>query len=92
MSEVRPLVLAGNGAVPLAEVTLPAANATPEGLRQLEAILKAHPGNAPLRLHLQLPEGGQVTLAPAASLMVATDENLKQALEAEFGAGCLTLK
>jgi DNA polymerase-3 subunit alpha len=92
VNEVRPLVLAGNGAAPLAEVTLPAANATPEGLRQLEAILKAHPGSAPLRLTLQLPEGGQVTIAPAASLTVTADEKLRQALEAEFGAGCLTTR
>jgi DNA polymerase-3 subunit alpha len=92
VSEVRPLVQAGNGAVPLAEVTLSAAYATPEGLRQLETILKAHPGSAPLRLNLQLPEGGQVTIAPAASLTVTADEKLRQALEAEFGAGCLAVK
>jgi DNA polymerase III subunit alpha len=92
VSEVRPLVLAGNGPAPLAEVTLPAANATPEGLRQLEAILKAHPGSAPLRLTLQLPEGGQVTIAPAASFSVTADEKLRHALEAEFGAGCLMVK
>ena len=92
VSEVRPLVLAGNGAAPLAEVTLSAANATPEGLRQLETILKAHPGSSPLRLNLQLPEGGQVTIAPAASLTVTADEKLRQALEGEFGAGCLILK
>jgi hypothetical protein len=76
----------------LAEVTLSAANATPEGLRQLETILKAHPGSAPLRLNLQLPEGGQVTIAPAASLTVTADEKLRQALEEEFGAGCLMVK
>jgi DNA polymerase-3 subunit alpha len=92
ISEVRPLTLSGNGGIPLVEVTLAGAAANPEGLRRLEAILKAHPGNAPLRLHLQLPEGGQVTIAPAASLTVATDEDFKQAVEAEFGAGCLTLK
>jgi len=63
-----------------------------EGLRRLEAILKARPGNSPLRLNLQLPEGGQVTIAPAASLTVTADEKLRQALEGEFGAGCLTLK
>lgn len=92
VSEVRPLALPANGGAPLAEVTLPAANATPEGLRQLEAILKAHPGSSPLRLTLQLPEGGQVTIAPAASLTVTADETLRQALEAEFGAGCFTTK
>jgi DNA polymerase-3 subunit alpha len=92
VSEVRPLVLAGNGAAPLAEVTLPAANATPEGLRQLKTILKAHPGSSPLRLNLQLPEGGQVTIAPAVSLTVTADEKLRQALEGGFGAGCLMVK
>jgi DNA polymerase-3 subunit alpha len=92
VSEVRPLVLSENGGAPLVEVTLSAAAATPEGLRRLEAILKARPGNSPLRLNLQLPEGGQVTIAPAASLTVTADEKLRQALEGEFGAGCLTLK
>ncbi|HEX7513903.1 MAG TPA: OB-fold nucleic acid binding domain-containing protein, partial [Candidatus Methylomirabilis sp.] len=92
VSEVRPLVQAGNGAALLAEVTLSAANATPERMRQLETILKAHPGSAPLRLNLQLPEGGQVTIAPAASLTVTADEKLRQALEGEFGAGCMTVK
>ncbi|HEX7551069.1 MAG TPA: OB-fold nucleic acid binding domain-containing protein, partial [Candidatus Methylomirabilis sp.] len=92
VSEVRPLVLSENGEAPLVEVTLSAAAATPEGLRRLEAILKARPGNSPLRLNLQLPEGGQVTIAPAASLTVTADEKLRQALEGEFGAGCLTVK
>lgn len=92
VSEVRPLVLSENGGAPLVEVTLSAAAATPEGLRRLEAILKARPGNSPLRLNLQLPEGGQVTIAPAASLTVTADEKLRQALEGEFGAGCLTVK
>ncbi|MBI4841867.1 MAG: hypothetical protein HY803_12490, partial [candidate division NC10 bacterium] len=52
--------------------------------------LEAHRGTSPLRLHLQLPEGGQVTIAPAPTLAVATGEGLRQALEAEFGPGCLT--
>ena len=92
VSEVRPLVLAENGGAPLVEVTLSAANATPEGLRRLEAILKASPGNSQLRLNLQLPEGGQVTIAAAASLTVTADEKLRQALEGEFGAGCLAVR
>jgi len=92
VSEVRPLALSGNGGTPLVEVTLGGAAATPEALRRLEGILRAHPGNAALRLHLDLPDGKRVTIAPATSLSVTPDEKLRQALEAEFGVGCLTLR
>ncbi len=92
VSEVRPLALSGNGGTPLVEVTLGGDAATPEALRRLEGILRAHPGNAALRLHLDLPDGKRVTIAPATSLSVAPDEKLRQALEAEFGVGCLTLR
>ncbi|HSB68760.1 MAG TPA: DNA polymerase III subunit alpha [Candidatus Methylomirabilis sp.] len=91
VSEVRPLSLQANGGIPLVEVTLGRAVASPDGLRRLRAILQAHPGGAPLRLHLQLPEGGQVTIAPDPSLTVAADEALRQALTAEFGAACLSM-
>ena len=91
VSEVRPLSLQVNGGIPLVEVTLGRAVASPDGLRRLRAILQAHPGGAPLRLHLQLPEGGQVTIAPDPSLTVAADEALRRALTAEFGATCLTV-
>jgi DNA polymerase-3 subunit alpha len=92
VSEVRPLALSGNGGTPLVEVTLGGDAATPEALRRLEGILRAHPGNAALRLHLDLPDGKRVTIAPATSLSVTPDEKLRQALEAEFGVGCLTLR
>jgi len=92
VSEVRPLALSGNGGTPLVEVTLGGDAATSEALRRLEGILRAHPGNAALRLHLDLPDGKRVTIAPATSLSVTPDEKLRQALEAEFGVGCLTLR
>ena len=92
VSEVRPLALSGNGGTPLVEVTLGGDAATPEALRRLEGILRAHPGNAALRLHLDLPDGKRVTIAPATSLSVTPDEKLRQALEAEFGVGCLALR
>jgi DNA polymerase-3 subunit alpha len=92
VSEVRPLALSGNGGTPLVEVTLGGDAATSEALRRLEGILRAHPGNAALRLHLDLPDGKRVTIAPATSLSVTPDEKLRQALEVEFGVGCLTLR
>jgi DNA polymerase-3 subunit alpha len=92
VSEVRPLVLSGNGGTPLVEVALAGPAVTAESLHRLDAILRAHPGNAALRLHLQLPDGQRVTIAPAASLGVTPDAKLRQALEAEFGPGCLTLR
>ena len=91
-SEIRPLALSGNGGTPLVEVALSGPSATPEALSRLDAILRAHPGNAAWRLRLQLPDGKLVTIAPAASRSVAPDEALRKALEAEFGAGCLTLR
>jgi DNA polymerase-3 subunit alpha len=92
VSEVRPLALSGNGGTPLVEVTLAGPAASPDSFRRLNAILRAHPGNAALRLHLQLPDGQRVTIAPAASLSVTPDDAFRQAVEAELGAGCLTFK
>jgi DNA polymerase-3 subunit alpha len=91
LSEVQPLVLSGNSSLPLVEVTLAGASASSEGLRRLKALLEMHPGSSPLRLHLQLPEGGQVTIAPAPGLTVAADDNLRQELEEAFGPGCFTV-
>jgi len=92
VSEIRALALSGNGGTPLVEVTLSGPSATPEALRRLDAILRAHPGNAAWRLCLQLPDGKRVTIAPAASLSVTPDEALRNALEAEFGEGCLAFR
>ena len=92
VSEVRPLALSGNGGTPLVEVTLSGPTATAEALRRLEGILREHPGNAAVRLHIALPDGQRVTIAPAASVSVAPDETLRAALAAAFGEGCLTLR
>jgi DNA polymerase-3 subunit alpha len=91
LSEVQPLALPANGGPPLVEVTLAGEAASSDGLRRLKALLEAHRGTSPLRLHIRLPEGGQVTIAPAPTLTVAADEALRQALEAEFGPGCLSV-
>ena len=92
VSEVRPLALSGNEGTPLVEVTLTGAAASAAALHRLETILRAHPGNAALRLHLQLPDGQRVTIALAASRSVTPDDAFRQAVEAEFGAGCLTFR
>jgi DNA polymerase-3 subunit alpha len=91
LSEVQPLRLSGNGGLSLMEVRLAGAFASSDGLRRLKALLEMHPGNSPWRLHLQLPEGGQVTIAPAPGLSVAADDSLRQELEEAFGPGCFTL-
>ncbi len=92
LSEVHPLALPANGGLPLVEVTLGGEAASSDGLRRLKTLLQAHPGGSPLRLHLRLPAGGQVTIAPAPTFTVAADEDLRQAMEAAFGAGCLTVR
>jgi DNA polymerase-3 subunit alpha len=92
LSEVQPLTLPEGEGPPLVEVTLAGDAASPEGLRRLRDLLEAHPGGSPLRLHIELPEGGQVTIAPAPSWTVAAGEELRRVMEAEFGAGCLTLR
>jgi DNA polymerase-3 subunit alpha len=91
LSEVQPLSLPADGSLSLVEVTLAGGAASSDGLRRLKAILEGHRGSSPLRLHLQLPEGGQVSIAPAPSLTVAAGEGLRRALEAEFGPGCLSV-
>jgi DNA polymerase-3 subunit alpha len=92
VSEVKPLALSGNGGTPLLEITLAGAVLTSDGLRQLHTILAGHPGSSPIRLHLKLPEGAQVTIAPATSLAVNPADPLRQALEAAFGAGCVAIQ
>jgi DNA polymerase-3 subunit alpha len=91
LSDVQPLVLSGNDSVPLLEITLAGPVADSMGLQRLKALLEMHPGNSPWRLHLRLPEGSQVTIAPAPSLTVAADDNLRQALEEAFGPGCVSV-
>ncbi len=91
LSEVQPLTLPEGDGLPLVEVTLAGDAASSEGLRRLKALLEAHPGGSPLRLHLELPEGGQVAIAPAPWLSVAADDELRRALEAEFGPNCLRM-
>ena len=91
LSDVQPLALPANGGVPLVEVTVSGEALTPGGLQRLRGIFEAHPGPSPLRLHLALPEGRTVTIAPQASLTVTAGEALRQALEAEFDAGCLSV-
>jgi DNA polymerase-3 subunit alpha len=90
LSEVQPLTLPAENGPSLVEVTLVGDAASSEGLRRLKALLQAHPGGSPLRLHIELPEGGQVTVAP--SFSVAADDSLRQELEAAFGAGCLRMQ
>ena len=92
VSEVTPLTMAGNGLTALVEVTLAGAQASAEALQRLRALIDRHPGDATLRIQLRLPEGGQVVIAPAASLTVASGEVFQAAVEAEFGAGCLAVK
>ena len=91
VSEVRPLALPVNGGTPLVEVTLQGAAATSDGLRRLRAILQNHSGSAPVRVHLCLPEGGRVTIAPAPSLNVAPNEGFRRDLEEAFGVGCVAI-
>jgi DNA polymerase-3 subunit alpha len=91
LSEVQPLTLPAENGPSLVEVTLAGDAASSEGLRRLKALLQAHPGGSPLRLHIELPEGGQVTIAPPPSLSVAADDSLRQELEEAFGPGCLRM-
>jgi len=91
LSEVQPLTLSGNDALPLVEVTLAGTFASSDGLRRLKALLEMHPGNSSWRLRLQLSEGGLVTIAPGPGLTVAADESLRQELEEAFGPGCLAV-
>jgi DNA polymerase-3 subunit alpha len=92
LSEVQPLTLPSDNGLPLVEVTLAGGAASSEGLRRLKALLQAHPGGSPLRLHIELPGGGQVTIAAASGLTVGADDTLRQELEGAFGPGCLRMQ
>jgi DNA polymerase-3 subunit alpha len=89
LSEVQPLTLPAESALSPVEVTLAGDAASSQGLRRLRALLDEHRGESPVRLHLELAGGGQVTIAPGPSVTVAAGEELRRALEAEFGPGCL---
>jgi DNA polymerase-3 subunit alpha len=89
LSEVQPLTLTGNGG-PTVEVQLAGPAVDTEGFRRLRALLDAHPGSSPVRVRLRLPEGQSVTIAPGP--MVAADEEFRQAVEAAFGPGSVTIR
>jgi hypothetical protein len=50
-------------------------------------VLSRFPGPASLRLHLNLASGGQVTIAASPGMTVASNESLKQEVEALLGPG-----
>jgi DNA polymerase-3 subunit alpha len=91
LADVQPLALPSNGGVPLVEVSIGGEALTAAGLQRVRAILEAHPGPSPLRLHLHLPEGKTVIIAPESKLTVAAGEALREALEAELGPGCVSI-
>jgi DNA polymerase-3 subunit alpha len=90
LSDVQPLTRSESGGPPMVEITLAGVFASSDGLRRLKALLDMHPGRSSWRLHLQLPEGSQVTIAPAPGLTVAADESLRQDLQEAFGPGSFT--
>ncbi|MFA5027240.1 MAG: DNA polymerase III subunit alpha, partial [Candidatus Methylomirabilota bacterium] len=92
VNEVQPLSLDANGSPALVEVTLAGTTASAEGLQRLRALIDRHPGEAALRVRLQLPEGGEVVIAPPTALTVAGGERFRAAAEAELGAGCVAIK
>ena len=92
VNEVQPLSLDANGSPALVEVTLAGTAASAEGLQRLRTLIDRHPGEAALRVRLQLPEGGEVIIAPPTALAVAAGERFRAAAEAELGAGCVAIK
>src|SRR5574337_980231 len=72
------------------EITVSEANLSNPTLEQLKSLLLKFPGSAPVRLHLSVAPGTQVTVAASPDMDVAATESLRQAVEALLGPGTIT--
>jgi hypothetical protein len=72
------------------EITVEEARLSDPSLEQLKSLLLRFPGTTPVRLHLSVAPGAQVTIAASPDMTVAANELLRQEVEALLGPGTIT--
>src|SRR5574337_409601 len=74
----------------IVEITVGDANLADSTLEQLKRLLLKFPGPIPVRLHLSVAPGAQVTIAASPDMTVAANEQLRREVEALLGPGTIT--
>lgn len=91
LSEVSPLSnVERRQASSVVEITVGEANQSDPTLEQLKSLLLKFPGPTPVRLHLSVAPGAQVTIAASPDLTVAANESLRREVETLLGPGTIT--
>lgn len=88
--EVRPTASGKRRATPAVEITIEEAHLSDSTLEQLKHLLLRFPGPTPVRLHLNVAPGAQVTIAASPDMTVAANEELKREVETLLGPGTIT--
>ncbi|WP_337286348.1 DNA polymerase III subunit alpha [Candidatus Methylomirabilis sp.] len=90
LAEVSPLANARRNGKSMVEITVEEAHLSDPRLEQLKSLLLRFPGSVPVRLHLSVAPGAQVTIAASPDMTVAANEQLRQEVEALLGPGTIT--
>jgi hypothetical protein len=72
------------------EITVEESHLSAPQLEQLKGLLLRFPGPVPVKLHLGVAPGAQVTIAASPDMTVAANELLRQEVEALLGPGTIT--
>jgi len=91
LAEVSPLAdIEVRRASSAVEITIRGADLSDPTLEQLKSLLLKFPGSTPVRLHLQVAPGAQVTIAASPDLTVTANEELRREVEVLLGPGTIT--
>jgi DNA polymerase-3 subunit alpha len=88
--EVRQAAGGRRQAAPAVEITIEETHLSDSTLEQLKSLLLKFPGPTPVRLHLSVAPGAQVTIAASPDITVAANESLRREVEALLGPGTMT--
>ncbi|PTL35078.1 DNA polymerase III subunit alpha [Candidatus Methylomirabilis limnetica] len=90
LTEVSPLANARRNGRSIVEITVEESHLSAPQLEQLKGLLLRFPGPVPVKLHLSVAPGAQVTIAASPDMTVAADELLRREVEALLGPGTIT--
>jgi len=90
LAEVSPLAdIEVRRASSAVEITIRGADLSDPTLEQLKSLLLKFPGSTPVRLHLKVAPGAQVTIAASPDLTVTANEELRREVEVLLGPGTI---